>query len=945
MRIARRTCRLIAAAAGVLLPLATVTPALAEGPSFAVRAGRVMPVSPDLPAVIENGIIVVRDGRIEAVGADIAIPSDLELIEMPDATITPGFVAASSSVAGRHQGDESFGAGYRAADTFNPWDDDPERLGSGVTTVHLNPGWHRLVTGQGAIARMGGDASGRVMNGAADLTITLGPAVLDPAPKVTLTIPPSPDNAILPAMPQRPGSRMTQFLGLKEAIEHAQAGGDEAYSVHTAALREAWESGRPLRVQAQAAADLAAALGFFAQTGRAGYLVGGMEATEVAGRIAESGLPLVYTMDVALRSPGGDIGGNPTIVDRSIEDLAHFGDVRHLAIALADGAPLADLRLAAAMALRSGLSHDRILAAITRVPAEILGIGDEVGSLAPGRRADMLVLNGDPLATATTVQRVYVDGRVAHRAMRRGTSASPGHGHGHGGGALVVRADTVWLGPGDWLSDGEVLIEDGVITEVGRRVSRPAMARVVDAGPGSFVTPGLIDAHGHLGLDGDRSPAAPNLSLARLIGVPDRPELRTAAAGVTSVMLAPYGFNNAGSRVAAIKTDGPSRSARVVSDIAAVAFSVGDGEDIRTVPNRLRARLKQGQQYVEKWTKYETELAEWKEKAAKGEIDESAGPEVEQTTEEGATEDPITGTWSATLSGGPLPEAQSGTVALRLEGNAIEGRITEPELPTEVRITGTLDGNTIRGEIEVDTGGMGTPTWEGVIIEPGLIRGTAGLAGMVEVDFVMRRTSAAAVEFKVTRTRRTTGAGGRPLPPEIDESLEPIRALLEKRAPALVEVRTRLGIDAVLDVFRDEFDLPLVLLEADEARLHAERLKDGSVGVVLPADVLREEDDGSWYHQGRDLSRHGVTVAFQSGAEDGARTLRDVGLFSVSRGLSAERALAAMTVDVARMYGLHDRIGSIAPGRDGDLVIFSGYPFDAGTRVERVFINGEEVRP
>ena len=50
-----------------------------------------------------------------------------------------------------------------------------------------------------------------------------------------------------------------------------------------------------------------------------------------------------------------------------------------------------------------------------------------------------------------------------------------------------------------------------------------------------------------------------------------------------------------------------------------------------------------------------------------------------------------------------------------------------------------------------------------------------------------------------------------------------------------------------------------------------------------------------------------------------------------------------MTIDAARMYMVDDRIGAIAPGLDGDLVIHSGHPFDADSTVERVIVNGKEV--
>lgn len=898
-----------------------------DGPSFAVRAGRVMPVSPEHPAVIEDAVIVVRHGRIEAIGADVEPPADLPLVEMPDATIVPGFVAASTSVAGRHSGDRSIAAGHRAVDAFDTYGDNRRTLSAGVTTAHINPGWHRLMTGRGAVVRMAGEPGERVLVAESDLVITLGPGVANPPNIVEFTLPPSPDQEIKPAMPQRPGSRMTQFLALREAISAAPAAGKEPGALHERSLAEAWAGGMPIRVQAQDAVDMAGALVFMESQDRSGYLVGGTDAVNAADRITASGLPLVYTVDAVIGRPGGDVGENPQALERSIADLAAFSNVKHLAISVADGRPVGDLRIAAAMAGRSGLSAERRLAAITRIPAEILGVDDEVGSLRPGRRADMLVLNGDPLSTSTSVRRTYMDGRLVFSAPSSD--------------ALVVRAGTIWLGPGEWLEDGEVLVEDGVITEVGRRVGRPPHARVVDAGDDAWVTPGLIDAYGHLGLRGDRSGVSPAFSLEGLIGATDLPEDRTAAAGVTSVMLAPYSAGG-GSQMTAVKTAGHSRSDRVIRATAGVTFDTPS--DPRSVRGRFAGRLEAAKKYVESWNTYEASLAEWAEKRAAGEATEGKA-KIEETEEGGAEADPITGTWEAVLSGGPLPEEQNGVVRFRLDGNSIEGRIIEPDVPAEVRITGTIDGTRLSGEIEVDTGGMGTPTWEGEIVEEDLIRGTAGLAGMIEVEFEMRRTDKTAVEFKVTRTRRTAGKDGRPMPPKTDPALEPLRSVLAGEIPVVVNAADRAVLSAALDTLVGGYEVPVVIRGGNDAAKLADRLVEAGIGVVLPTSVIRADADGLPYHQGRDLDRRGVMIAFQSNAGDGARTLRDVAVAAVANGLSPESALAALTVEPARLFKLHDRIGSIAPGLDGDLVIFDGPPMEAGTSVDRVFVAGEEVRP
>jgi imidazolonepropionase-like amidohydrolase len=91
------------------------------------------------------------------------------------------------------------------------------------------------------------------------------------------------------------------------------------------------------------------------------------------------------------------------------------------------------------------------------------------------------------------------------------------------------------------------------------------------------------------------------------------------------------------------------------------------------------------------------------------------------------------------------------------------------------------------------------------------------------------------------------------------------------------------------------------------------------------------------------MARLGVPVALQSAAEDSARNLPLLGLFAVQQGLGGDAALRALTIDAAKMYKIDDRIGSLEVGKDGDLLIHSGHPFDADTRLERVIVGGREV--
>ncbi|MGE3109412.1 MAG: amidohydrolase family protein [Phycisphaerales bacterium] len=919
--------------------------ARADGGSLAIRAGRIITADASQPFVIEDGVIVVRDGRVVAVGKNVPIPPDLRVIDCPDATVMPGLVSASSSGPASNA-PESMRAAYKATDAFGAYNDYRELLSAGVTTMHASPGWNRLVSGRGGVVRLGGAPSGRILRDEADLTLNLGAGAWSPPLVVKELVPPSSDNAINPPVRQRPTSRIGQFLAVKEAIEAAlnpPAGAE--YDANSAALARAWRDNLPMRVQAQRSADIAGAIAFFAENKRRGYVVGGEQAAALAKQFRDMNIPLVYTAPGAFQAPGRNLGNDPDEADPDVQDLAKLAGVK-VAIGVGPGESAANLMLAAATAQRAGLSREQVIAGITRIPAEILGVADQVGSIAPGKRADLVILSGDPLGAGAAIQSVYVDGELAYspamrerrEAMGEERPAAPAPP------PMVVKAGTIWLGPGQWLERGEVLIEDGKISQVGKRVGVPRGARVIDAGPDSFVTPGFIDAYGHLGLEGDNSPLSAEYSLSRLVGAADVSELRVARAGVTTVMAAPYRAAGQGSQISAVKTAGVSRDRRVVAPTAGVAFDVSDADPL-TIGDRFRPRIEAGKKYLETWKKYEKDLAEWEKKKAEGTLEPVKPETAEEAPAAPKVADPLTGTWRARLFGGPIPPAdeREGTIQFKLTGTQFEGRLIEPPVPMEFKITGTLDGKKISGKLEIESRGLGYPTFEGTIDRDDHASGTISFQGL-QVNFEMRRTDKGDVEFKIasSKRRKTTGKDGRPLPPKADESLEPMRLVLEKKIPVVVTCTSDQQIDAVLDYLVDQNDLPVVLVGAPDAKLHTKRLSEKNVSVVPPPGVLRREEH-DWYNQLDDLSRSGVRVAMQSDAEDGARTLPGVALYAVRQGWSPEAALSALTIDAARAYRLESRIGSIAPGKEGDLVIFSGYPLDPGSEVKRVIVGGEEV--
>ncbi|MHC4180091.1 MAG: amidohydrolase family protein, partial [Planctomycetota bacterium] len=731
------------------------SPAKADPDSFALRARRILPVSPDLPWVIANGVIVVREGRVVAVGTDVEIPPDLPTIEFPDGTVIPGLVAAASNLVGERPrggtamfisggfvimssgggqaGDKSIAAGYRAVDGFDRYENYARTLAAGVTSVHLNPGSHRLLTGQGAVAKLGGPPPGRVVRPRADLTVNLGPDVNDPPADVTYPFPASADVAITPGRRQRPGSRMGQFLALEEAVCDALAGKrGEQFSIHGPALARAWKDRLPLRIRADRTGDLLGGIKFLRQQQRAGYFVGGAEVDRVADAIRGANVPLVYQPRNRFRAPGGDIGRDPAALGAPLCDFEALEGVK-VALAPPLGQPVADLRLAAVRASGAGLGPRRALEAITRTAAEILGVADRVGSLAPGKDADLLVLSGDPLEVSSHVQAVYVQGRRVFEPPA--------------GGALVVKAGTIWAAPGKEIRDGQILVENGKIVAVGRSVPHPPFARVIDARPDGFVTPGLIDAHGHLGLHGDRSAASRDMRLSKLVGAADVTDRRVSAAGITTVLMAPYSGSSMGSPSAAIKTSGARRADRVIRDPAAVLFDVGRA-DPTTVQATLGKSLAAGKKYLDTWKKYEKDLKEFLEAKEKGEKPEAGEESKEEETKEEAGPDPVTGTWEAEARGGPLPMPVTMTIVIQLTGSTVEGRITRSSMGFTGSISGTFDGKHLSAEIAVDMPGVETTaTLEADLVEEDHFKGTVTVEG-VTAQIEGRRVDKTPVDLK-----------------------------------------------------------------------------------------------------------------------------------------------------------------------------------------------------
>lgn len=180
-----------------------------------------------------------------------------------------------------------------------------------------------------------------------------------------------------------------------------------------------------------------------------------------------------------------------------------------------------------------------------------------------------------------------------------------------------------------------------------------------------------------------------------------------------------------------------------------------------------------------------------------------------------------------------------------------------------------------------------------------------------------------------------------------DLKMEVLADLIDGKVKALVSANTTSDIITALRIQR-EFGFPMVLEGAAEAYLVLDEIKASGVPVILHPPMIRPfgEAKNSSFETAAKLQEAGIPFAFQSGYEGyvpKTRIARYEAAIAAANGLGMENALYATTLGAAKILGVDGRIGSLERGKDADLVLFDGDPFEYLTNVEAVIIDGKVV--
>lgn len=354
--------------------------------------------------------ILVQDGRIAAIGKALAAPTGARVVDAAGRPVTAGIFGGLTHIGLEEIGLDSANGDFAQRlgqmrpefDVSQAWNPDSMSLevhrNNGVTFTVLAPSTAQggsIVAGQGAPASL----AGREALAPRAMFVDLGGDANDLSG----------------------GSRAAQFMLLRQALVEARA--PNLVMVHDdrllspsgrQVLLEFLKGGGVFVFDVDRAVDIRRTIDFVQNERIRAVIRGGAEAWRVAPELAAARIPVLI-------DPLDDLPGSFDAVGATMENAARL-QAAGVTVGVAMREPgvygAGKMRQAAGNAVAHGLPWATALAAITRVPAEIFGVADRFGTLAPGRIADLVLWSGDPLEVSTVADLVIADGKLQSGVSR-----------------------------------------------------------------------------------------------------------------------------------------------------------------------------------------------------------------------------------------------------------------------------------------------------------------------------------------------------------------------------------------------------------------------------------------------------------------------------------------------------------------------------------------------
>ncbi|MFT3745818.1 MAG: amidohydrolase family protein [Pyrinomonadaceae bacterium] len=442
----------------VLTAICSFFAASANAQTYAITNAKIVTVS---GSTIDRGTVIIRNGLIDAVGANLQPPADAQVFDATGMTVYPGFIDALTNVgmpaaAARPAGQGGGGGGGQAAAAaaaaaaptsnsnyqagLRPEDAVIEDIrageaqfdtvrNAGITTV-LTTGRTGIFNGQSAVINLAGDSVSAM--------VVKAPF----AEHISFATTPG----------QFPQSLLGTFAALRQIfldakrlqeLEKQYAANPKGMKRPPAdksleALYPAINRQMPVVFNANTEIQIIRALDLIKEFNLNGIIAGGLESYATVDRLKAAKVPVLLSLNLPKRTAAASPEADPD----SMETLRYRAEAPKSAGKLAaagvkfafqsgGATAIGDFFTNAGKAVEGGLSKDAAIRAMTLGAAELLGVDDRLGSIEPGKIANVVVVKGDIFGRDKFVPTIFVDGKVFEQ---KEAPRAPGGGRFPGGG-------------------------------------------------------------------------------------------------------------------------------------------------------------------------------------------------------------------------------------------------------------------------------------------------------------------------------------------------------------------------------------------------------------------------------------------------------------------------------------------------------------------------------
>ncbi|MCY4398254.1 MAG: amidohydrolase family protein [Gemmatimonadetes bacterium] len=394
----------IAAIAAIVAPAAIAAPAApvtAQAAPVALVGARIHTAAG--PA-IEAGTIVFQDGVITALGADISPPGDADVVDLSGMVIMPGMLDNHSHIGADsrdlNEFPTRFGPQHRIRDVLSPDDDFWKgAVKGGVTTVVTGPGSGEVSSGQAIVIKTwGGSIDDRIVKERGGLKIAMGRKRPDQSPTTSMAV-----TALLRAK----FIEAQEYQAKRDAWEEGgREGPAPPRDLGMEALVRVLNGEDRIRSHVHSAHDILSIIRLSQEFDFHLTIHHSTEAYKVADDIAAAGIDVVGLPLFTRVALSDEVMATGTVMNEKGVRFAFHTDDPVVGSKWQRGN--------AGLGIRYGMTEQDALEAVTITPAAIAGVEARVGSLEPGKDADIVVLSGTWYEVSSLVTRVYVDGQLAY---------------------------------------------------------------------------------------------------------------------------------------------------------------------------------------------------------------------------------------------------------------------------------------------------------------------------------------------------------------------------------------------------------------------------------------------------------------------------------------------------------------------------------------------------